>query len=315
MIVYVGAGSGPFRDLVIAAGHGQMVSRQAGAFRVPKHGRWAFDNGAYTDFKNQVPFDDEEFLKRLRKIETLPQDMKPDWCVCPDMVGSRMSLAYSVEWRDLVEQYSPGLSWYLALQDYVHPTDVAHALHIARFAGIFIGGTTAWKLETAAFWVKFAHEKEIPVHLARVNGPNRLQWAVDIEADSVDGTGWVHAGAKWLPYLQNIPEPQEHLFPIDRTLRSEWRKFGSWLRDLWKSPTAFEHRLPAAAEDDWDRYDRIAGMQPVEFVEWFERMYGVPGTLDKKAAKEMSPEEFHDWQFGLMEEAERFSGKRPVPPA
>jgi hypothetical protein len=315
MIVYVGAGSGPFRDLVIAAGHGQMVSRQAGAFRVPKHGRWAFDNGAFTDWKNKVPFNDEEFLKRLRKIETLPQEQKPDWCVCPDMVGSRMSLAYSVEWRDLVERYSPGLSWYLALQDYVHPTDVTHTLRLAFFEGLFIGGTTTWKLETAAFWVKFGHEKKLPVHLARVNGPNRLQWAVDIGADSVDGTGWVHAGAKWLPYLQNIPVPQEHLFPIDTTLRSEWRKFGAWLRSLWKSPTAFEHRLPEVAEDDQDRYDRIASMQPVEFVEWFERMYGVPGTLDKRTAKEMSPEEFHDWKFGLVDEAERFSGKRPVPPA
>lgn len=315
MIVYVGAGSGPFRDLVIAAGHGQMVSRQAGAFRVPKHGRWAFDNGAFTDWKNKVPFNDEEFLKRTRTIETLPRERKPDWCVCPDMVGERMSLAYSVEWRDVVERYSPNLSWYLALQDYVHPTDVTHALRLGRFEGLFIGGTTTWKLETAAFWVKFGHGKELPVHLARVNGPNRLQWAVDIGADSVDGTGWVYAGAKWLPYLQNVPKPQEHLFPIDTSLRSEWRKFGAWLRSLWRSPSAFDRRLPEVAEDDYDRYGRIGRMQPVEFVEWFERMYDIPGTLNPSTAREMTPEEFREWKFGLVDQFERFHGKRPTPPA
>jgi len=314
MIVYVGAGSGPFRDLVIDAGHGQMVSRQAGAFRIPKRGRWAFDNGAFTDWKNHVPFDDEEFLKRLRKIEALPAERKPDWCVCPDMVGERTSLAYSLEWRDLLERYSPGLRWYLALQDYVHPDDVLHTLKLAHFDGIFIGGTTPWKLETAASWVKLGHEQGLPVHLARVNGPNRLQWAVDIGADSVDGTGWVHAGAKWLPYLQNVPRPNPGLFPIETELREEWRKFGAWLKGLWKTQKKFQERLPAVAEDDYDRYDRIADMEPVEFVEWFERMYGVGGTLDEEAAKEMPPEEFHDWKFGLVDEAERFAGKRPVPP-
>jgi hypothetical protein len=44
-------------------------------------------------------------------------------------------------------------------------------------------------------------------------------------------------------------------------------------------------------------------------------MYGAHGTLNKKTAKAMSPEEFHDWKFELVGEAEHFSGKRPVPPA
>lgn len=314
MIVYVGAGSGPFRELVIAAGHGQMVSRQAGAFRVPKIGRWAFDNGAYTDFIHKEPFDDAEYLKRLRQIERLPADRKPDWCVCPDMVGSRMSLAYSVEWRDFLEGYVPGLSWYLALQDYVHPDDVDQALKLGKFDGLFIGGSTPWKLETSAFWVKFGHERGMPVHVARVNGPKRLQWSVDIGADSVDGTGWVHAGAKWLPYLQNMPKPQQGLFPIDTELRSEWKKFAAFLVDLWDSPEALANRFPGEAEDDYDRYDRISDMGPLEFVEWYERLY--PGLkLDRASAKSMEPVEFSEWKFGLVDQAERFSGKRPVPPA
>lgn len=108
MIVYVGAGSGELRNLIIAAGHGQMVSRQPSSFRIPAHGRWAFDNGAFIDWKYGKPFDNNEYLKRLRRIDELPDEFLPDWCVCPDIVGTASSLAYSLEWKSFLA-CPPGL--------------------------------------------------------------------------------------------------------------------------------------------------------------------------------------------------------------
>lgn len=226
MIVYVGAGSGPLRDLILEAGHGQMVSRQSSSFRIPPRGRWAFDNGAYIDWTHGKPFDNEQYLSRIRRIEELPDERLPDWCVCPDMVGTAMSLPYSLEWRAVLAGYTRRLKWYLALQDHFHPQDVDHALSLEHFDGLFIGGTTRWKLGTSMAWVEFGHKRGFPVHVARVNGPRRLQWAVNIGADSVDGTGWVHAGAKWLPYLQQVPAPEASLFPEEGGFPEEWVRFG-----------------------------------------------------------------------------------------
>ena len=144
MIVYVGAGSGAFRDLVIAAGHGQMVSRQVGAFRNIEFGRWAFDNGAFTDWKNGKPFNDQEFLWRVRQLEKLPLDRLPDWCVCPDMVGKRLSLLYSLDWRAYLKIYAPGFKWYLAVQDYMVPDDVEYALSLERFEGLDLDDRGVW---------------------------------------------------------------------------------------------------------------------------------------------------------------------------
>lgn len=311
MIVYVGAGSGPFRDLVIAAGHGQMVSRQVGAFRVPKFGRWAFDNGAFTDWKNKVAFNEQEFLWRIRQIEELPLERMPDWCVCPDMVGKRLSLLYSLDWRAYLEIYAPGLKWYLAVQDYMVPDDVRYALDLERFSGLFVGGTTEWKLETGAAWVQLGHAAGLPVHIARVNGANRLQWAIDIGADSVDGTGWVRAGAKWLPILTNMPKASGRRFSSD--VPPAWLQFEAFLQQIYDAPEAWRSRFPAPAEDDTERYDRIAAMDMEEFVDWYGRMYDV--TLTAPSPGFRSKRDFNAWKFGLVDEAERFVGSRPVPPA
>ena len=308
MIVYVGAGSGPFRDMVIASGHGQMVSRQSDAFRIPKTGRWAFDNGAFTDWKNGVPFDNEEFLKRIRRISELPDDRLPDWCVCPDMVASSASLEHSLEWKSMLKDYAPRLKWYLALQDYVHPDDVDHALCLEKFEGIFIGGTTHWKLDTSPAWVEWGHQRGLPVHVARINGPNRLQWAIEIGADSVDGTGWVHAGARWARYLQEMPEPVGLLPPPGKDFPKQWIAFGAWLREIYGEED-WRNRLEVE-DAEWSWAQSFWAMSPAEFVEWYNRSY--PGRL--VLPKFHDEEEYREWVMDNLTQAERFYGTKPVPP-
>lgn len=308
MIVYVGAGSGPLRDVILAAGHGQMVSRQANAFRIPKYGRWAFDNGAFIDWKHGRPFDNEEYLRRLRKLSDLPDGRLPDWCVVPDIVGMSSSLAYSLEWKSLLKGYAPRLRWYLALQDNFHPDDVDHALCLEKYDGLFIGGTTAWKLATSASWVDFGHKRGLPVHIARVNGPNRLQWSVNIGADSVDGTGWVHAGEKWLPYLQDVPEKEISLFEHPTEFPKEWITFKAWLEEVWSEP-AWAKRLENE-QDQYDWIDSIWSLSPKEFIEWINRSYGLNIPIHKFE----SPEEYKEWATDLLAYAEHYAGVRPAPP-
>lgn len=310
MIVYVGAGSGPYRDLVIAAGHGQMVSPQPGAFRMPPAGRWAFDNGAWTDFMRGERFDPELYFKRIAQIHELPESRLPDWCVVPDDVAAGTSLVYSLEWKSSLAHLVPKLRWYLALQDGMSPQDVEHALCLERFDGLFVGGSTDWKISTSPAWVKFGHERRMPVHIARINGPNRLQWAVDIGADSIDGTGWVRAGGKWLPWLQNVPAARERA--EEEGVTEEVLE--AYLKAIWSDPAAWAARTPEEGDDDWERYDVIAAMGPVEFLAWYRGSYPGGHRLDLETAKAMEDSEFHAWKFGLVEEAERFLGKRPVRP-
>lgn len=197
-VVYVGVGSGPLRDRVTAAGHGQMVSRDA--FRVPNC-RWTFDNGAFTDWKNGQPFDESKFWKRLEQIVALDPCEHPEWAVCPDRVAHPQSLSYSSAWRGRLPE---SIRWYLALQDGMEPRSVEAVIRSGRFAGLFVGGSSDWKNQRACEWVAFGHAHGLPVHVGRVNGWKRLQWCVDIDADSIDGTGWTR-DPRWIAYLEEMP--------------------------------------------------------------------------------------------------------------
>ncbi|HYF00309.1 MAG TPA: hypothetical protein VEJ18_15410 [Planctomycetota bacterium] len=207
MIVYVPVGNGPLRRAIVAAGHGMIVCRIR--FQFPHlECPWVFDNGAFADWKNGQPFDRRQFGRCLDKLLTLQPCRRPAWCVVPDKVADASSLGYSVGWRkDLPDE----LRWFLAIQDGMTAAGVETALASARFDGLFIGGSSAWKNENAVRWVAFGHERGLPVHLGRVNGWKRLQWAVTIGADSVDGTGWTR-DPRWLAYLQDLPKPEALLF-------------------------------------------------------------------------------------------------------
>lgn len=326
MIVYVGAGSGPFRWLVIQAGHGQMVSPQVGAFRIPEYGRWAFDNGAYTDYLHGEVFDDALYAQRLQEISTLPDNRLPDWCVVPDIVADPTSLAYSLRWRQALHGVDRRLKWYLAIQDFMTPEDVLHAMCLEPFDGLFIGGSTKWKWETASKWVQWGHDHGLPVHLARVNGPGPLQRAVDMGADSIDGTGWVRAGAAWYPALKDVPLPHKTLFAKETPeIPEHWLKFGQYLQGIW-------------SERDWKRWAKeglpiveeaqsVDAMSPEDFLQWLESSY-LPKAQDEtrrmiaanylnEASKVPSfsgPGEIALWKRFILWELERILIV-PAPPA
>jgi hypothetical protein len=54
--------------------------------------------------------------------------------------------------------------------------------------GLFVGGSTAWKLATLAQWARLGREVGCWVHVGRVNSSRRIAACAGVGATSFDGT-------------------------------------------------------------------------------------------------------------------------------
>lgn len=160
-----------WKMLVVATGH----DKNAG---LP----YAIDNGAWSAFNQGKPFDAHKFRKILAWSAT--QEISPDWVVLPDIVaGGLESLEFSMCWLDEVSEYTTRPL--LAVQDGMTPQ---HAEPLMREGmGIFLGGSTEWKLATMPMWGEFCRGRYY-YHVARVNSAKRIHYAASCGADSFDGT-------------------------------------------------------------------------------------------------------------------------------
>jgi hypothetical protein len=140
---------------------------------------WGFDNGAFVAWQRGAEFPALDFERRLARAHRTPT--RPIVAVAPDIVaGGARSLEFSLGW---LGQLPADWPWYLAVQDGMVPEDVAEALPV--FAGVFLGGTTAFK-RTAQQWATLAHEAGIGFHYGRASVPKRLDHACRVGADSLD---------------------------------------------------------------------------------------------------------------------------------
>lgn len=138
---------------------------------------YAIDNGAWTVFQQNRPFDEAAF-KGI--VDALWRDA--DWTVLPDIVGGgAVSLMFSLSWADRV----PGKQM-LAVQDGMTNEDVRELINCDR--GIFVGGSTTFKLSTMAMWAELAHDRDAICHVGRVNSVTRMHQCIAANVDSVDGT-------------------------------------------------------------------------------------------------------------------------------
>ena len=167
---------------------GELLSRM----RSP----WFYDNGAYRDWKDGREFNSMRFERDMRRISyshgnpaaRLVDDGSPDFVVLPDLVAKGPeSLRFTAEWR----WYTRDLPSYVAVQDGMTESTVARFLDDAissevPYVGLFVGGTLEWKLDTSAAWVRFAHARGLRCHIGRVGVPDRVLWAHEIGADSID---------------------------------------------------------------------------------------------------------------------------------
>jgi hypothetical protein len=165
-----------------AHGWGLLVSRGA----PPSHWNpqgfedYVLDNGAWSDFQQGRSFDADAFERLLDKLGAAAQ-----WVVLPDIVaGGLASLELSLRWSNRVLSATNRVL--IAVQDGMVPTDVAP--FVGRKVGIFLGGSTPWKLAQMALWGAFCRTHGVHYHVARVNTERRTWQAIAAGADSIDGS-------------------------------------------------------------------------------------------------------------------------------
>lgn len=170
-------------DALRAAGWRLMVSAR-GVLRTEGF-RYALDNGAWTSFQRNEPFDEAAFE---RAVDLLGPGA--DWIVLPDIVmGGLASLRFSQTWLErLRPRGAPaGQTFLIAVQNGMDPAEVRHLL--GPRVGVFVGGDTAWKLATMGRWARLAHAQGAICHVGRVNSARRVRLCTAAGADSFDGSG------------------------------------------------------------------------------------------------------------------------------
>jgi len=66
---------------------------------------------------------------------------------------------------------------------------IIEVLNLDDVCGIFIGGSTDWKLNNIAKIAQICRSMDKLCHVGRVNSASRLRFAFDCGATSIDGSG------------------------------------------------------------------------------------------------------------------------------
>jgi hypothetical protein len=140
---------------------------------------YALDNGAWTAFQRNEPFDVQAFEKAVTWGAHAA-----DWLVLPDIVaGGLSSLKYSMTWAPRLAGVCPLL---IAVQDGMKAEDVSPL--IGPGLGIALGGSTTWKEKTMRHWGALAKRRRAYFHVLRVNTVRRIRLCQDAQAHSFDGS-------------------------------------------------------------------------------------------------------------------------------
>lgn len=179
MIAYASR-TGTRRNLAALRLHGwRLLVSAAGCLRNEGF-PYALDNGAWSAYTQGRPFDVAAFSVALDRMGE-----GADWAVIPDIVaGGHASLDLSLRWmRRVLDSTKRGM---IAVQDGLDVADVAP--FVGPRVGIFVGGSTAWKLETLPAWASLGRDKGAWVHVGRVNTARRISACAIAGATSFDGT-------------------------------------------------------------------------------------------------------------------------------
>jgi hypothetical protein len=119
------------------------------------------------------------------------------------------SLAFSRSWLGRL-----GTVWKLLLpvQDGMETAAVAEMLQAHRNLGIFLGGSTEWKLKTMYGWGMVAAAFDRHYHIGRVNTARRIRLAAEAGAQSFDGTSATRFSCT-LPLLEASRQQPSLLIP------------------------------------------------------------------------------------------------------
>ena len=162
---------------------------------------WAADNAAFSK-----P-DDQKFWRLCMESWAMDRHCPPEWVAVPDVVGNHSAtLQMFGWWREYWQEELGCIPFPLAfvLQDGCTIDEIPWA----EIAAVFVGGSTRFKLRESADLVQAAKARGKLVHIGRVNSLQRLRFAHDVGADSVDGTSFSMFPETYIPqcvrYLQRL---------------------------------------------------------------------------------------------------------------
>jgi hypothetical protein len=152
----------------------------------------ALDNGAWTAFLRKEAFDVSAFERAFELFGA-----SADFVVVPDVVANASaSLSLSREWLPRLGDARLVL---VAVQDGMRFDDVADLT--GSRVGVFMGGSTEWKLANVVQWGRWCRARGVYFHVGRVNTARRVALCHDAAADSFDGSS-VSRFAVNLPRLE-----------------------------------------------------------------------------------------------------------------
>jgi hypothetical protein len=182
MICYASR-TGTKRNLAALRSHGwRLLVSRAGVWRTEGFDKVCGDNGAWADFQAGRSFDEDAYD---RFLDWMAATCVPDWLVLPDIVaGGLASLDLSLRYLNRCLSVAPLVL--IAVQDGMETSDLAPL--VGENVGIFLGGSTEWKLGRMREWGEFCANRGIYYHVARVNSIKRMALAASCGAHSVDGS-------------------------------------------------------------------------------------------------------------------------------
>jgi len=217
MIGYA-SNTGTRRNLQALRDHGWRILLTPGNDTVRSGLRFAIDNGAWKAYRQKIAFNSEAFAGLIERLGAAA-----DFIVLPDIVaGGIESLAMSVSWIPKLRGLRLLL---LPLQDGMTARDVGMVLRQNARVGLFLGGTTDFKLREMYAWGMVAATWKRYYHVGRVNTARRIRLCAEAGADSFDGTS-ATMYCDSLPLLANAAKQPSILTP---ERMSECEPCPSWL--------------------------------------------------------------------------------------
>tara|TARA_B100000530_G_C15897989_1_gene464222 strand:+ start:219 stop:839 length:621 start_codon:yes stop_codon:yes gene_type:complete len=167
------------RRALMAAGWGFFLT-PAAKWLGDWAGPYAIDNGAWSAHTQGVEWQPEPFEALVSNHAA-----GADFIVAPDIVaGGAQSLARSVEWLPKLLAVTQRVL--IPVQDGMTCADVAP--YLSPRVGLFVGGSTDWKLRNLRSLCEFARIHGAWAHVGRVNSVKRIGACLSAGATSFDGT-------------------------------------------------------------------------------------------------------------------------------
>lgn len=175
--------TGTKKNLLFLKAHGWHLMVSAKGVLRTEGFRYSLDNGAWTAYQRNKPFDTEAYIRAVDQLGSAA-----DFIVLPDIVcGGLTSLQMSLSWLPYTRTVTKLTKVLIPVQD-----GMLHE-HVEPFlspkVGLFVGGSTEWKEATIPYWAALAHRTSAYCHVGRVNSRRRIRMCGLAGVDSFDGSG------------------------------------------------------------------------------------------------------------------------------